>query len=194
MIADCRCLLGTWTRAPRRVRAAPLFAIESGLARYGCWSSPDNRSLMVAVSFVVESTRVQTRASGLFIRARSGLIFSCVMGTSCPIEKPQSSGRSVTSQNAPTFWAVRYTPNKRQCRASGLVPEPEAGIGQLNLLSMPISESSRSARLHQFPIPADILKTLSRAARASIIATNELDLSRVKLEARHSIMARPEPN
>ncbi|MEO0669594.1 MAG: hypothetical protein AAFZ99_16905, partial [Pseudomonadota bacterium] len=46
------------------------------------------------------------------------------METSCPIEKPQSSGRSVSSQNPPTCEMVQYVSHKRHCRASGLVLEP----------------------------------------------------------------------
>lgn len=62
------------------------------------------------------------------IRVRSGLIFSSVMETSCPIEKPQSSGGMLSSQNEHKYGAGKNANNKRHCRKSGLVLGPSTSV------------------------------------------------------------------
>jgi hypothetical protein len=85
------------------------------------------------------------------IRARSGLIFSCVMGTSCPIEKAQSSGSSVKLQNRRAIGSVRHASHERHCRESGLVLEPNPDSlslwsSSLRHFAVTLGEPRRSVR------------------------------------------------
>ena len=79
-----------------------------------CFDDPRCISIIVPLQLRIETAP----AISSIIRARSGLIFSSVIKTSClSIEKPQSSNWSAKSQNPPVYQVEINSCHKRQCRA-----------------------------------------------------------------------------